>query len=264
MESLQPHKNEYWLFPKIVDWDAFVKRVELICTIISTAVKNEDPNLHVLSVDEKSGIQAIERYEGTAPKSKGSHKRQEHEYERYGTSTLIAATNVASGGLTEALLNPTRDEKDFGDFTKSMIVKLPEMDKIIILLDQLNTHLSETLVRFIAEEGGYALENLGVKGKSGILKSQQTRKDFLECEHHRIRFVFTPKHCSWLNPIENWFSKLQRHVIKNGNFKSVKELEDKIKSYIAFYNEQLAKTIKWKFKGFAKNTKLHSIVVNNL
>jgi hypothetical protein len=168
MESLQPHKNEYWLFPKIVDWDAFVKRVELICTIISTAVKNEDPNLHVLSVDEKSGIQAIERYEGTAPKSKGSHKRQEHEYERYGTSTLIAATNVASGGLTEALLNPTRDEKDFGDFTKSMIVKLPEMDKIIILLDQLNTHLSETLVRFIAEEGGYALENLGVKGKSGI------------------------------------------------------------------------------------------------
>jgi hypothetical protein len=188
--------------------------------------------------------------------------RREYEYERHGTTTLIAATNVSNGELMNAHLQPTRDEQDFGDFIKETVGMLPEMDKIVILSDQLNTHLSETLVRFIAEEGGYSQENLGVKGKSGILKNMQTRKEFLECEYHRVRLIFTPKHCSWLNPIENWFAKLQRHVIKNGNFLSVKELEDKIKSYIAFYNDQLAKPLKWKFNGFNKAKKLFNFTVN--
>ena len=86
-----------------------------------------------------------------------------------------------------------------------------------------------------------------------------TRKEFLECEYHRIRLIFTPKHCSWLNPIENWFAKLQRHVVKNGNFKSVQELEQKIEAYIKFYNNCLLKPLKWKFKGFKKGNKLFNI-----
>ena len=237
--------------------------MSLVCDFITTAVENKDPNLHVLSVDEKTGIQAIERHEATAPKSKGGHKRREYEYERHGTTTLIAAVNVGKGELINAHLQPTRDEQDFGNFIKETVSILPEMDKVVILSDQLNTHISETLVRFIAEESGYASEDLGVKGETGILKSMQTRKEFLECDYHRVRIIFTPKHCSWLNPIENWFAKLQRHVIKNGNFVSVKELEDKIRSYIAFYNDQLAKPLKWKFKGFSKNKKLFNFVVKN-
>ena len=118
--------------------------------------------------------------------------------------------------------------------------------------DQLNTHVSETLVRWIAECEGYD-EGLGKKGREGILKNMVTRRRFLEKEEHRIRFVFTPKHCSWLNPIENWFAKLQRHVISNGNFSSVEELKIKIEAYVAFYNECLAKPLKWKFKGFDKD-----------
>ena len=263
MEPLQPHKNEYWLFPKIADWDTFVKRVALICHFILIGIKGEDLNLHVLSVDEKTCIQAIERYEATAPKSKGGHKRREFEYKRHGTTTLIAAVNVADGQLVHAHLKPTRDEKDFANFIKETVAMLPEMDRVVILSDQLNTHLSETLVRFVAEEGGYAPEDLGVKGQNGILKSMETRRAFLESEYHRVRFIFTPKHCSWLNPIENWFAKLQRHVIKNGNFLSVKELEDKIRRYIDFYNDRLAKASKWKFKGFSTTKKLFNIVVNN-
>lgn len=201
----------------------------MVCHYISTVIKREDPNLHVLSVDEKTGIQAIERHEAAAPKSKGGYKRREYEYERHGTTTLIAAVDVANGQLVNAHLKPTRDEKDYADFIKETVSGLPEMDKIVILLDQLNTHLSETLVRFVAKKGGYDQGNLGIKGESGILKNMQTRKDFLESEYHRIRFVFTPKHCSWLNPIENWFAKLQRHTIKNGNFLSVNELEVKIR-----------------------------------
>jgi len=263
MEPLQPHKSEYWLFPKIDDWGAFVKRVALVCHFILVAIKGEDLNLHVLSVDEKTCIQAIQRHEATAPKSRGGHKRREFEYKRHGTTTLIAAINVSNGQLVHAHLQPTRDEKDFADFIKQTVAMLPQMDKVIILSDQLNTHLSETLVRFVAEEGGYVEEDLGVKGESGVLKNMQTRRYFLESEYNRVRFIFTPKHCSWLNPIENWFAKLQRHTIKNGNFLSVKELEDKIRSYITFYNDRLAKTLKWKFKGFSNAKKLFNIVVNN-
>jgi len=91
----------------------------------------------------------------------------------------------------------------------------------------------------------------------------KTRLDFLETKEHRIRLVFTPKHCSWLNPIENWFAKLQRHTITNGNFKSVKELEEKIRKYIVFYNSRLAKVLKWKFKGFTKAKILENIIVKN-
>jgi len=252
------------LFPKIENWDKFVKRVALVCRFILAATTYMDPNLHVISVDEKTCIQAIERHQAAAPTSKGSYIRKEFEYIRHGTTTLIAAINVADGQVLNAHLQPTRDEKDYANFLKETVGMLPEMDKIVILSDQLNTHLSESLVRWVAESGGYGEADLGIKGFSGILKNMQTRRDFLECEYHRIRFIFTPKHCSWLNPIENWFAKLQRHVIKNGNFLSVKELEEKIKKYIDFYNNKLAKALKWKFKGFEVAKKLHNIVVHHL
>lgn len=135
------------------------------------------------------------------------------------------------------------------------------MDKVIILSDQLNTHMSASLVQWIAEMEEYDEQELGIKEKSGFLHNMDTRRNFLEQEHHRVQFLFTPKHCSWLNPIENWFSKLQRHVIKNGNFSSVKELEQSIEEYIIYYNEQLAKALKWKFKGFNKDRKLHNLIV---
>ena len=217
----------------------------------------------MISVDEKTGIQAIERMTGTAPVSKGGHQRVEYEYTRHGTTTLIVAVNVENGRLINTHLGPTRTEIDYLDFIKQTVFDLPQMDKIVILADQLNTHVSESLVRWIAEEQGYD-EELGEKGNSGILKSMETRKTFLERPEHRIRFVFTPKHCSWLNPIENWFAKLQRHTIKNGNFISVKELESKIEAYIAFYNECFAKPLKWKFKGFDKARRLHNSYCHEL
>lgn len=194
--------------------------------------------------------------------SKGKHRRKEYEYERHGTTTLIAAIDVSNGVFINTHLKPTRNEEDFADFIKQTIAQLPEEDEIVLLADQLNTHLSETLVRFLAEENEYTQEELGLKGQSGFLKNMQTRKDFLEREQHRVRFLFTPKHCSWLNPIENSFAKVQRHVIKNGNFSSVNELIDKIKAYIVFHNLRLAKKINWTFKGFDKGKKLCNIFEN--
>ena len=221
----------------------------------------ELPNTHVISIDEKTGIQAIERFSARAPHSKGGHQRREFEYTRHGTTTLIAANNVENGKLITYHLGPTRNEKDYADFVKQTVGMLPEMDRVVVLADQLNTHLSESLVNWIAEQQEYSKEEVGIKGRSAILKNQTTRKAFLENPDHRVRFVFTPKHCSWLNPIENWFAKLQRHVINNGNFSSVKELEQKIESYINFYNTCLAKPLKWKFKGFDKAKKLFNLNV---
>jgi transposase-like protein len=219
------------------------------------AVLLKFPNTHVISLDEKTAIQAIQRYSDRAPQSKGWCKRVEFEYTRHGTTTLIAAINVENGKLLSQHLGQTRDEKDFADFTKKVVSQLPEMDKVVLISDQLNTHLSATLVEWIAQEEDFSLSELGIKGHSGILKNMQTRMAFLENPSHRIRFIYTPKHCSWINPIENWFAKLQRHVIRNGNFSSVKELENKILDYGGFYNACLAKPLKWKFKGFDKNKK---------
>jgi len=247
------------LFPKITDWTLFVLRVSVVCEFILKAVRRERPNLHVISIDEKTGIQALERLESKAPKSKGGYLRREYEYERHGTTTLIAAINVENGSVFNHTLGPTRTEIDYCNFMKRTIYKLPEMDKVVVLSDQLNTHVSESLVRWIGEMEGYEDTELGIKGQSGFLKSVETRKAFLERDFHRVQFLFTPKHCSWLNPIENWFAKVQRHVITNGNFSSVEELEQRINAYIEYYNDCLLKPLKWKFRGFNKNKKLFNI-----
>ena len=233
-------------------------RVALICELILGAIRRQYPNRHVISVDEKTGIQAIERYVDTACLSKGGHQRKEYEYIRHGTTTLMGAKNVENGQLINHHLGPCRDEEHYADFVKQTVWRLPEMDKVIIFADQLNTHVSETLVRWIAEEEQFDTP-LGIKGQHGILKNMESRKAFLERAEHRIQFVFTPKHCSWINPIENWFAKLQRHVISNGNFSSVNELQRNIETYIAFYNDCRAKPLKWKFKGFNKAKKLHNL-----
>lgn len=209
-------------------------------------------------MDEKTGIQAIERDRSNAPKSKGEHQRIEYEYTRHGTTTLIAANNVENGRLMNYHLGSTRTEEDYANFLKETVTILPEMDQIIFLSDQLNTHISETIVLWIAEMEEYDSIEIGLKGKSGFLKNMKTRKAFLERKHHRVQFCFTPKHCSWLNPIENWFAKLQRQIIQKGNFVSVNQLIEKIEVYIEFYNQFLAKPLKWKFKGFNKNKKFNN------
>jgi len=203
----------------------------------------------LISVDEKSGIQAIYRKE--IPMKKGQIKRQEYEYKRNGTTTLIAAQDVGTGKLIHGHLGPTRNEKDFLKFCQQVTRLYTKSDKVIFLVDQLNTHKSASLVEWIAKEIKYE-GDLGKKEKNGILKSMKSRMLFLEDKNHRIRFVYTPKHCSWLNPIENWFGKLQRHVITGGVYSSIEELENKIRAYISYYNECMLKPLNWKFKGFTK------------
>ena len=206
---------------------------------------------HMFSVDEKTGIQAKEVKEVLSTKGGRLH-RMEFEYVRHGTTGLMGAVNVATGKMQAYQIQAERKEKDFVRFIDKLCGSVPSHDKIIILTDQLNIHKSESLVKWVAQQIGYT-GDLGTKRYKGILKNQKSRMTFLESPDHRIRFVYTPKHCSWLNPIENWFGKLQKQRLRNASFTSIDELEIALEDYIGYVNQWFAKPLKWKFNGFIKS-----------
>jgi transposase len=257
------------LFPKLTDWPAFKERVSVICETIKkaiavhqTACKTQPASaLEVISLDEKTGIQALERHQQRAALSQGGGLRTEVEYIRHGTTCLMGALAVGSGKLIHERIHPSRTEADTTLFMKGLLAKLPLQGEVVLLADQLNTHLSEGVVRVIAQHIGYE-GDLGQKGKYGILHNKQSRQLFLEDPSHRIRFLFTPRHCSWLNPIENWFSKLQRGVLSKASVESVEELSQKLRHYIRYYNESLFKPVKWTFSGFKKDKELNNIIMS--
>ncbi|MCI0526709.1 MAG: transposase [Nitrospira sp.] len=203
--------------------------------------------VHVVSTDEKTGIQALERIHPTRPMAPGYVERQEFEYKRHGTQSLIANLEVATGKVIHPSIGETRTEEDFVAHIGRTVDRDPEGEWIFIV-DRLNTHQSESLVRLVAKRCEIS-EDLGVKGKSGILESMPSRAAFLEDTDHRIRFVYTPKHSSWLNQIEIWFSILVRRLLKRGSFQSVGELRDRISGFIDYFNKTVAKPFKWTYAG---------------
>lgn len=178
--------------------------------------------------------------------AKGYVEKIESEYQRNGTQCLIASKDLKTGKVAAYSIGQTRTESDYLTHIQD-IVNINPSENTVILCDQLNTHKSESLVKWIAETIGYTGE-LGIKGKEGILQSQETRQEFLEDESHKVRFLYTPKHCSWINQIENWFGILQKKVIKRGNFPSIQDLKQKIIDFIIYYNNCMAKPCRWKSK----------------
>ncbi len=203
--------------------------------------------MHTVSCDEKTGMQALERLHPTRPMKPGLIERWEYEYERHGTLTLIANFEVATGHVIAPTLGPTRTEEDFARHLAATIDTDPHAPWIFVM-DQLNIHKSETLVRLVAERCDLD-SDLGVKGQSGILQSMPTRAAFLTNKTHRIRLVYTPKHTSWLNQVEIWFSILSRRLLKRASFTSIEELHERVLAFIAYFNATLAKPFKWTYKG---------------
>ena len=195
-----------------------------------------------------TGIQAIERKEKDLPLRPGKVKRREFEYIRHGTQALIANFDVVTGRVLNPTCGNSRTEQDFAQNIRKVIESDPDAKKWNLIMDCLNTHQSESLVRLIAELEGLALD-LGVKGESGILQSMKTRAAFLNDPTHRIVFHYTPKHSSWLNQIEIWFSILVRKLLKRGNFVSTNDLKTRILDFIDYFNRTMAKPFKWTYKG---------------
>jgi len=243
---LKPHLSRYWLNTPEKDPVVFAQQSGAICTSYAQAVSQYEQGAHTVSTDEMTGIQALERKSPTKPCRPGQIEKREFEYIRHGTQTLIANLEIASGQVIAPSIGPTRTEADFAAHILQTIATDPTANWTFIT-DQLNTHQSESLVRLVAELC-LLPDELGVKDKAGILKSMPSRAAFLSDPTHRIRFVYTPRHSSWLNQIEIWFSTLVRRLLKRGSFTSVQDLRQRLLDFIAFFN-RTAKPYKWTYKG---------------
>lgn len=193
-----------------------------------------------------TGIQALERAMPNLDMKPGRCAKVEFEYIRHGTQTLIATLNVATGRIDQATVGQTRTEADLDAHLRALLGPAPSAPKIHLVMDCLNTHQSESLVRLVAELEPETIE-LGEKGQSGILQSMATRADFLKDPAHRLVVHFTPKHSSWLNQIEVWFSILVRKLLRRSSFTTQVDLKDKIFAFVDYFNRTLAKPFKWNY-----------------
>ena len=199
-----------------------------------------------------TGIQALERLFASHQMKPKQIEKIEFEYIRHGTQTLIANWHIAKGQVLTPSIGATRTEEDFVQHISQTVDTEPDAGWIFIV-DQLNIHKSESLVCLVAQRCQIEID-LGIKEKSGILQSMSTRAAFLSDPAHRIRFVYIPKHTSWLNQIECWFSILMRRFLKRSNFISTDDLKQKILEFISYYNKTLAKPFIWKFQGYPEAT----------
>lgn len=246
---MRPHKSEYWLTSKdkLEAPEIYDAAVQALCKTYLDAPALEAQGTHVASTDEKTGMQALERLHPSKPVRPGTSERIEFEYKRHGTLCLIASWDVARGGILLGTLGPTRTEEDFARHIATTIDTDPDAGWIFVS-DQLNTHMSEALVRLVAERCSIGAD-LGVKGERGVLGTMAERKAFLANADHRIRFVYTPRHSSWLNQIEIWFSVLARKLLRRSSFTSLAELKERVEKFIHYFNAALAKPFRWTFTG---------------
>jgi transposase len=245
---LQPHRSRYWLNTTEKDPTLFQAQVETVCACYQDAPELfHYHDTHTLSVDEMTGIQALERSAATLPMHPGQQELREFEYKRNGTLTLIGNFHVVTGEMIAPTLGPTRTEEDFVRHIDQTIRIDPEA-RYVFVVDNLNIHQSAGLVALVAKLCGIK-DDLGMKGVRGVLQSQKTRQDFLSELSHRIRFVYLPKHTSWLNQIEVIFGVVMRKVIRRGNFTSVEDLRSKLLAFLTYFNEVFAKPFQWTYTG---------------
>lgn len=232
--KLQPHRVKGWMNRK--EDPEFEPRAHGVKELLVQAQKAPCPEHVVVSFDEKTGMQAKERIAPDQPMAPGRPTRQEFEYQRHGTLVLFAMMLVHTGEVL-ARTRPNRPNTVTADVLRSLLQDLltSGYKRISVVLDQLNTHWSEDLVKVVAQMCGLA------EPASESIRTGDQRRAWLEDPTKPIVFHFTPKHASWLNPVETWFSVLVRKVLRRGSFRSTADLEEKVHRFIDYFNEKLAR-----------------------
>ena len=224
--------------------------MEDICLLYQQAPALARQGERVVSTDELTGVQALERLHPSLPLAPGHVERREFEYRRHGTCSFILSRDVATGQVLAPTAGPTRTEADFLAHVQGLVATDPTARRWHVVVDNLDIHRSASLVHWVAGVSDLDLD-LGVKGKSGILRHRQSRAAFLSDPSHHVVFHYTPRHCSWLNQSEIWLSILVRKLLRRGSFASVAELRAKLLTFIDYYNRTMAKPFRWTYQGKA-------------
>ena len=213
--DIKPHKITYYCENRDPDFDSKMHNVLLVYKQLEMQfdesgklIISEDTPIHVLSYDEKPGIQAIATTsDDLMPDEKHSTINRDYEYKRLGTLSLLAAIDLQTGEAIP-LVRDKHSSMEYIEFLKLLDDKYPKGDKLRIVLDNLKVHTSEATRKYLATVPG------------------------------RFEFVFTPKHGSWLNMVEGFFSKMIRQMLRGIRVKSKEELTDRINRYFAEINEE--------------------------
>ncbi len=236
--DLKPHRVQYWLQSPDPD---FEEKSQDVIKVYLAARRRAKQGIATFSIDEKTSIQARERVRPDLPMIRGIPQRIEHEYERHGTLCLTAGLNVATGEV-QGLLTPDRPAPVFARFLEDLIASVPEADKIHIVLDNLNTHMHDDACGVVA-----AASDIDYDPERFVKMPQ--RGEFLMSPRKRVVFHFTPKHATWLNQIEIWFSVLCRKLLNREDYASLRELRASIRRFISYYNRHLAHPYRWTYTG---------------
>lgn len=247
--DLKPHKSQYWCNTTEKDRELFEQQVEVVCqTYLDAPELYHQSGTHTVCVDEMTSLQANQRRAPTKLPKPGQTAKEEFQYTRHGTVCITGNWNVVQGQLIASTISETRDNHDFATHIEQTITSDPTAGWIFVV-DNLNTHCGEPLVRMVAEKLGIDQATLGVATEKGVLKTMATRRAFLSTPSHRIRFVYLPKHSSWLNQIEIIFGIINRRVLRRGNFTSKFDLIEKLRRFIDYFNATMARPMNWTYTG---------------
>lgn len=236
--DLQPHKSVYWLNSHDPDFEAIAKEV---CGLYVQAPAFYQQGRLLLCCDEKTGMQVLGRPFPTQPPAPGQPEKREFEYLRLGTRTMLTTFVVATGEVVWDV-GPTRTNLDFRAHVLRVAAHFPHMQQFDWIVDNLNTHLSLDLCEVVA----YLC---GLPFRPQVLKTQEQRRAWLSDPEHKHVFHYLPRHGSWLNQVELWFSVLTRQFLRRGDFTSLKDFEERLGWYMADYNQEKAHPYRWTYTG---------------